>query len=116
MRSAVACGALSGLVVAFGLAFALTTASCAKPSHPPEGGDPSINPGIGGGGGQDAALDGAFLDGASAGDGGSLACGLAPTILAGFTPTRVVFVAPDGSDGNDCGDLNRLRLCRTCSS
>ena len=106
MRSAMARGALSGLVVGSGLAlalaFALTAASCAKHSHPPEGSDPSITPGIGGGGGgQDAALDGARLDGGGTGDGGALACGLAPTILAGFTPTRIVFVAPDGSDGND---------------
>ena len=85
----------------FLLGLVAAAAACAKHSHPPEGSDPGINPGGGGGGGGGGSDAGVLVD---AGDGGlaaSPACGLAPTILSGFTPQRILYIASDGSDGND---------------
>lgn len=75
---------------------AAAAASCHKsPSLPGELDNPNIQPSPpSGGGGDGGTIDGHVPDGGTA-------CGEAPSILAGFTPSRILYIAADGSDSND---------------
>jgi hypothetical protein len=81
--------------LAFLVALAVVACSSARKLTDTSGDNPPVIYPPGGGG--DASPDALGV-----GDGGGgPTCGESPTIIANVTPTRVIYVATDGSDGND---------------
>ncbi len=81
------------------LASSALAASCKTEKLPAQLDDPKGHPVIiGGGGGDSGASDGALSDVDAAVVGG---CADAPASFGTFAPSRVIYVAPDGTDTND---------------